>query len=70
MAMKIISGYKDSEWSAYEKLFYDNFNPDDWDYIIEGDNEYDVDYMASKLYVCDYTVKQINDKWYAVTYHA
>lgn len=29
MATKIIAGYNDSEYDAYEKLFHDNFDPDD-----------------------------------------
>lgn len=70
MAMKVIDGYNDPEWDAYKDLFYANFNPDDWDYLIEGDSEFNVDYLASKLYVCDYEVKKIGDKFYAVTYHA
>jgi len=70
MAMKVISGYNDSEWEAHKDMFYANFNPDDWDYMIIGDGQWDVDYLASKLYVCDYEVKEIGDKWVAVTYHA
>lgn len=70
MSIKIIAGYNDSEWDQYEKVFYENFLPDDWDYIIEGDHADEVRHMAMRLYVCDYTVKQIGDKWMAVTYHA
>jgi hypothetical protein len=70
MAIKIIAGYNDSEWDQYENVFYENFNPDDWDYIIEGDNESEVVMIAEKLYVCDFKTKKIGDKWIAVTYHA
>ena len=70
MAMKIICGYNDPEWEAYSNLFYENFNPDDWDYIIEGDNEFDVVMIAEKLYVCDFDTQKIGAKFYAVTYHA
>lgn len=70
MAMKIIDGYDDPEWESYKDLFYENFNPDDWDYIIEGNDEFSVDALASKLMVCDYDVKKIGDKFYAVTYHS
>jgi hypothetical protein len=70
MSIKIISSYEDPEWEAYEKMFYDNFNPDDWDYIIEGSDKYGVTDIAEKLYVCDFEIKQIGDKWVAVTYHA
>lgn len=70
MATKIIVGYNDSEYDAYMKLFHDNFNPDDWDFIIEGDNEFDVEYIASKLMLYDYSTKKIGNKFYAVTYHS
>ena len=71
MAIKIIVGYNDSEYDAYEKLFHDNFSPDDWGFIIEGDNEFDVEYIASKLTLGDCsTMKKIGDKFYAVTYHS
>lgn len=70
MAVKIIAGYKDLEFDSYQDLFYANFDPDDWDYIIEGESELEVDSMAMKLYVCDYQIKKIGDKFYAVTYHS
>jgi len=70
MSIKIISSYEDPEWEAYEKMFYDNFSPDDWDYIIEGSDKCGVTDIAEKLYVCDFEIKQIGDKWVAVTYHA
>ena len=72
MAIKIIAGYNDSEYDAYEKLFHDNFSPDDWDYIIiaDSDDAFEVENIASKLAVCDYKAKKIGDKFYAVTYHS
>lgn len=70
MSIKIIAGYNDRDWENYENVFYENFNPDDWDYIIEGRDSFEVEHMAIKLQVCDYEIKQIGDKWMAVTYHA
>lgn len=70
MAIKIICGYNDSEWAAHADMFYDNFTPDDWDYIIIGEQQGPVEDMAYKLQVCDYTVKNIGDQWVAVTYHS
>jgi hypothetical protein len=72
MSIKIIAGYNDPEWDAYSDMFYAHFNPDDWDYIIEGTDRYGVENIAERLrlYGCDYVIKQIGDKWVAVTYHA
>ena len=70
MAVKIIAGYSDSEWEAHKDMFYANFNPDDWDYIIIGDDEWCVNYLASKLYIYNFEIKQIGEQWVAVTYHA
>lgn len=70
MAVKVITGYKDPEWNQYEKLFYDNFEPDDWDYMVIGDTADEVDSIAYRLEVFDRKMKQIGDKFYAVTYHS
>lgn len=69
MAIKIICGYDDPEFSVYDDIFW-NFTPDDWDYMIIGEKEYEVDAIASKLYVCDYEIKYIKERWVAVTYHS
>lgn len=69
MSIKIITGYSEPEWQDVKDMFYTNFTPDDWDYIIIGDSEYDVQLLAEKLQVCDYKIKLINNQWVAVTYH-
>jgi hypothetical protein len=69
MAIKIILGYNDPEFSLYENYFW-NFNPDDWDYMIVGEHQSFVEDMAEKLKIFDYDIKLINDLWVAVTYHS
>lgn len=69
MAVKIIVGWDDPEFPIFENIFY-NFIPDDWDYMIMGDKEWEVEWIAEKLFVCYYTIKQIGDRWVAVTYHS
>jgi hypothetical protein len=69
MAVKIIVGWDDPEFDTYKDMFY-NFTPDDWDYMIIGDKEHEVEWIAEKLYVCDFQIKQIGDRWVAVTYHS
>lgn len=70
MAIKIVCGYNDEEWDSVKDMFYKNFNPDDWDYIIIGSDEYQVKDMAYKLQVCDFEAKEIGLMWVAVTYHS
>ena len=70
MSIKIISSYSDSEWESYSDVFYNNFNPDDWDYFIMGDDKYTVELLAEKLYICYYELKEIDGCWMAVTYHS
>ena len=69
MAVKIISGWDDPEFPIFENTFY-NFTPDDWDFMIIGTHEHEVERIANKLMVCDYQMKQIGDRWVAVTYHS
>ena len=69
MSVKIIT-YNDSEWQSYSDLFYNNFDPDDWDYLIIGDDKYTVELLAEKLYVFNYDMKEIDGRWTAVTYHS
>lgn len=80
MSIKVICGYNDEEWNSVSEMFYENFNPDDWDYIIIGEDKQQVEDMAYKLQVCDYEIKEIKtvdpmtnwevDQWVAVTYHS
>lgn len=79
MSIKIICGYNDAEWDSVSDMFYENFNPDDWDYIIIGEDQHQVEDMAYRLQVCGCEVKSIKmvdpmtnwtvDQWVAVTYH-
>lgn len=69
MAVKVISGWNDPEFEIFENIFY-NFTPDDWDYMVIGDREFEVERIADKLHVCDYEIKKIGDRWVAVTYHS
>lgn len=70
MAVQVVNGYKDSMWDVVKDMFYANFNPDDWDYIVMGYDEQEVREMAQKMTVCDNDVKQIGVMWVAVTYHS
>jgi hypothetical protein len=70
MSVTVINGYRDTAWPHFENVFYENFNPDDWDYMIIGMDEVEVRDMASRLTVCDNHVKQIGFMWVAVTYHS
>lgn len=76
MAIKVICGYKDDGYEDYKWLFDEgHFDPDDWDYIIDGglfyesDDFYNVEMIVSKLEYYDSSIKEINGKIYAVTYH-
>jgi hypothetical protein len=76
MAVKIICGYDDDDYSDYEWLF-DNghFDSNDWDYIIDGGlfveaNDFTrIEMIASRLEVYDSIIKEIRGRIYAVTYH-
>lgn len=70
MSVKIIAGYNDPEFDDHADKFYGNFCPDDWDYIVIGDEEYTVDCIAYKLAVMDYEKKQIGEEYWAVCYHS
>ena len=69
MSIKIISSYDDPEFKDYENYFWE-FTPDDWDYIIIGENQHEVETIAEKLYVCDYQIKEFDNLYIAVTYHS
>jgi hypothetical protein len=73
MATRIITDYCDEEFNTIEEVFYSNFSPDDWDYIIVGDNAYTVDEIALKLkgnLATDYQVKEFSGSFIAVIYHS
>lgn len=70
MAIKVICGYNDKEYTdELEKMLYDHFSPDDWDYIIIGDDIDEVDGVAYTLSIFEYKTKEIDDKFVSVTYH-
>ena len=69
MAVKVINGWNDPEFPIYENIFW-NFISDDWDYMIIGDRDWEVKLIAEKLQVCDYQIKEIGNRWVAVTYHS
>jgi hypothetical protein len=69
MSIKIITSYEDPEFKLYENYFW-KFSPDDWDYIIIGENSHEVESIAEKLYVCDYQMKEFDNLYVAVTYHS
>ena len=69
MTVKVVFGWNDPEFHIYENVFW-NFTPDDWDYMIIGENQYEVERIAERMQVCDYQIKQIGDRWIAVTYHS
>jgi hypothetical protein len=80
MAIKIVYSNNDEDFAEISDMFYNNFNPDDWDYVIIGEDRREVDDMAYKLQVCDYEIKEVKitdpmtnwivDTWVAVTYHS
>lgn len=70
MAIKIICGYNDPEFNIYENYLDQHFDPDDWDYMIMGENEFEVTELAEKLYVFEYGIKKVGNIFIAVTYHS
>jgi hypothetical protein len=70
MAVKIVEGYTDPAWPEVKEMFYDNFNPDDWDSITIAKTRATVKRHAEKRMVCDYTIKKVGDVWVAVNYHS
>ena len=69
MAIKIITGYNDPEFPIYEN-YLGSFDPDDWDYMIIGENEFEVTELANKLKVFDSNIKKVGNNYIAVTYHS
>jgi len=80
MSMKVITSYNDEDFSEVSEMFYNNFSPDDWDYMIIGEDPREVGDLAYTLKVYDYTMKEIEmidpmtnwkvNMWVAVTYHS
>ena len=70
MTVSVVQGYNDQGFEGVRELFYENFPPDDWDYIITGTDEHEVRSLASRLEVCDSCVQLIAGQWVAVTYHS
>lgn len=69
MAVKVIIGRNDPEFSSYEDQFQ-HFCPDDWDYMIIGDNRTEVEDLADILGRYDFNMLKFDDLWIAVTYHS
>jgi hypothetical protein len=80
MSVKVITSYNDEDFSEVSEMFYNSFSPDDWDYMIIGEDIREVEDLAYKLKVYDYTLKEIEmidpmtnwkvNMWVAVTYHS
>ena len=70
MAIRICYDDNDPMFKEYEDRFYNNFTPDDWDYIIVGPHPFVVEMIAQKLTTCDYQIKIVGDEAIAVTYHS
>lgn len=69
MSVVIVTS-NDPEFDTYSDLFYENFHPDDWDFMIMGKYETQVRDFASELDGVSTTVKKIDDMWVAVNYHS
>ncbi len=80
MSVKVITSYNDEDFSEVSEMFYNNFMPDDWDYMIIGEDIREVEDLAYKLKVYDYILNEIEmidpmtnwkvNMWVAVTYHS
>jgi hypothetical protein len=71
MAVTVIMGPRDPAFKEVEDLFYANFDPDDWDHIILGDDGEQVEDLADRLgcHSFECVLKHIDGRWVAVTYH-
>lgn len=70
MSVKVYAGQSDPNFQEVQEDFYNNFSPDDVDFIILG-NQDEVYVMALRLEVCDHQMVELADgSWMAVTYHA
>jgi hypothetical protein len=45
MSVKVITSYNDEDFSEVSEMFYNNFSPDDWDYMIIGEDIREVEKM-------------------------
>lgn len=77
MAVTVIRNGNDADFEKVMDILYDYFAPDDWDYIIFGDDYDEVVSLADMLHVCSFSSARVlapksecNDKWMAVTYHS
>lgn len=70
MSVKVIFYANEKDFEEVYSAFYNNFNPDDWDFIVIGEDKNEVDGIAYLLQGSGYDVKQIGDEWMAVTYHS
>lgn len=70
MSVKVITNGNDLDFSDVSGVFYNNFSPDDWDYMIVGTDRNEVDTIAYLLHVFKYNMKHVDDVWVAVTYHS
>lgn len=80
MSVKVITSQNDVDFSEVSEMFYNNFMPDDWDYVIIGEDLREVEDLAYKLKIYDFVMKEIEmvdpvsnmkvDMWVAVTYHS
>ena len=77
MSVNVITSWNDEDFEEFSEMFYNNFSPDDWDYLIIGDSKNEVEHLAYTLHVCSYDMKEISGianwsdaKWVAVTYHS
>jgi hypothetical protein len=73
MSVKVIT-FQSSDFDEYVHVFHNWFEPDDWDYIIVGDDQDEVERLASRLTLSDHEMKYISigDQfmYVAVTYHS
>lgn len=60
--------------SELAEVFYENFTPDDWDFIVISDCKEMVEVVCNSLFVCDFDVNYVKLKgehrWMGVTYHS
>lgn len=70
--MIVIESYNDPLFPEWEDRFYNNFNPDDWDFILIHKSKAKVEATAAKLHphACHVSMKKVDNVWMAVTYHS
>ena len=80
MSVTVINSSNEEDFEEIGNLFYNHFSPDDWDYVIMGEDKNEVEDLAYKLQIFDYKIEPIPMKdpmtnwdivkWVAVTYHS